>query len=342
MLNDVKAFADIIVVSKRQAPDNFSLGMWITASSASEGLKQASQLAVSKRVLLVSSAIAFSFTDLSKLVAEIENRSVLEHILVTPTADDMMMDMPEITPETIIQSLNRYDVWPLMCVSTTRHALNSVRMENAESAVEIILQALVNSIADGDSTRVSTRISPLVHPTAAEAICTLSPRAKARALQCAVDGMNIEELFPNHNWTTFSQESAAAAYHSLAALFLRFQDPDSAAQCLSCSERLEESPRYFALQGLIQHAQGETLGAVANFVSSLQCYEARKKADNSHYLTFTPGDLNMIKTRLAEGLDALNKRDNAKALASFSDAVFNFDSFYAEHGVTGASSSKSK
>jgi hypothetical protein len=86
----------------------------------------------------------------------------------------------------------------------------------------------------------------------------------------------------------------------------------------ACSERLEESPRYFALQGLIQHAQGKTLGAVANFVSSLQCYEARKKADEGHYLTFTPGDLTMIKTRLAEGLDALNRRDNAKALASFS------------------------
>lgn len=342
MLNDVKAFADIIVVSKRQSPENFSLGMWITANSTPEGLKQATSLAASKRVLIVSSALAFSFTDLSKLVAEIENRSVLEHILVTPTADDIMMDMPEISPDAIVQAINRYDVWPLLCVSTTRHALNSVRMESAESAVEVILQALINSIADGDSTRVSSRISPLVHPTAAAAICTLSSKAKARSLQCAVDGMNIEELFPNHNWTTFSEESAAAAYHSLAALFLRFQDADSAAQCLSCSERLEESPRYFALQGLIQHAQGETLGAVANFVSSLQCYEARKKANDSHYLKFTPGDLNMIKTRLAEGLDALNKRDNAKALASFSDAVFNFDSFYAEHGVTSASSAKSK
>lgn len=342
MLNDVKAFADIIVVSRRQAPENFSLGIWITASSQSEGLKQAASLAASKRVLIVSSALAFSFTDLSKLCAEIENRSVLEHILVTPTADDSIMDMPEITPDTIVQSLNRYDIWPLMCVSTTRHALNSVRMDRTESAVEVILQALINSIADGDSTRVSNRISPLVHPAAAESICTLSSGAKSRSLQCAVDGMNIEELFPNHNWTTFSQESAAAAYHSLAALFLRFQDADTAAQCLSCSERLEESPRYFALQGLIQHAQGETLGAVANFVSSLQCYEARKMANESHYLSFTPGDLTMIKTRLAEGLDALNKRDNAKALASFSDAVFNFDSFYAEHGVINAPSAKSK
>jgi hypothetical protein len=114
---------------------------------------------------------------------------------------------------------------------------------------------------------------------------------------------------------------------------LRFQDPGSAAQCLACSEKLEESPRYFALQGLIQQAQGETLGAVANLVSSLQCYEARKTTDGKHYLSFTPSNLEVIKTRLAEGLEALNKRDNTRALASFSDAVFSFDSFYSDHGV---------
>jgi hypothetical protein len=32
MLNDVKAFADIIIVSKRPTPENFSLGMWISGS----------------------------------------------------------------------------------------------------------------------------------------------------------------------------------------------------------------------------------------------------------------------------------------------------------------------
>jgi hypothetical protein len=342
MLSDVKAFADVIVVSKRTSPENFAFGMWISAESIPAGLAQATALAASKRVLIVSSALAFSFTDLSKLVAEIENRSVLEHIIVNPMADDTMLDMPEIAPETIVQSINRYDLWPLFCVSTTRHALNSVRMEAAESAPEIILQALINSIADGDTARASNIITPLIHPAAAEAIGSLSLAAKARSLHYAVDAMNIEELFPNHNWKTFSQESAAAAYHSLAALFLRFQDADKAAQCLSCCERLEESPRYFALQGLIQRAQGETLGAVANFVSSLQCYEARKKADASHYLSFSPGDLDMIKTRLAEGLEALTRRDNDRALASFSDAVFNFDSFYAEHGVASAAGSKSK
>jgi hypothetical protein len=342
MLSDVKSFADIIVVSRRASPDSFPQGIWISAESLVDGLSQAAALAASKRVLIVNTTLAFSFTDLSKLVAEIENRSVLDHIIVAPTADDMVADMPDISPETIVQSINRFDVWPLLCVSTSRYALSVVQSDKVESVAEMVLQALIHSIADGDTVRTSNLISPLIHPAALESTGMLSARAKARALQLAADKMNIEELFPNHNWSTFSQESAAAAYHSLAALFLRFQDPESAAQCLSCSERLEDSPRYFALQGLIQYAQGETLGAVANFVSSLQAYEARKKNDGNHYLNFAPGDLDTIKARMAEGLEALNKRDNARALASFSDAVFNFDSFYRDHGVASTAAPKSK
>jgi hypothetical protein len=342
MLSDVKSFADIIVVSRRASPDSFPQGIWITAESLVDGLSQATAVAASKRVLIVNTTLAFSFTDLSKLVAEIENRSVLEHVIVTPTADDVATDMPEISPESIVQSLNRFDIWPLLCVSTSRYALSVVQSDKVESVTEMILHALIHSIADGDTVHSSNLISPLIHPAALETISTLSAAAKARSLQLAVDKMNIEELFPNHNWASFSQESAAAAYHSLAALFLRFQDSESAAQCLSCSERLEDSPRYFALQGLIQYAQGETLGAVANLVSSLQAYEARKKNDGTHYLNFAPQDFDTIKARMAEGLEALNKRDNVRALASFSDAVFNFDSFYRDYGVADTAAPKLK
>jgi tetratricopeptide (TPR) repeat protein len=161
----------------------------------------------------------------------------------------------------------------------------------------------------------------------------LSDGARARIVKAAVDAFNIEELFPNHNWISYSQESAAASYHSIAALFLRFGDAESAAECLDCSERLEESPRYFALQGLIHKQKGETLGAVASFVSSLQCYEARKVDTGKHYITFKPSNLEVINSRLVDGLNALNKRDNDSALNYFSEAVFNFDPFYAEHGV---------
>lgn len=336
LLNDVKAFADILVASTRPAPSDFSVGMWITAESLPAAISQASSIAASKRVLLVSSALAFNPTDFAKLVPEIESRSLAEHILVAPTTPDAAIDMPEFAPETIVTTLQNYDTIPLLCISTARRTLTDASTASAESAAEILARVLINSLADGDTIRLSSAVTPLVNSHTLTQLCTLSNGAKARCLQMAIDGLNIEELFPRHDWKTFSEESAAASYHALAALFLRFEDPESAAQCLACSEKLEESPRYFALQGLIQQAQGETLGAVANLVSSLQCYEARKVADGKHYLNFTPSDLEVIKTRLAEGLDALNKRDNARALASFSDAVFSFDSFYSEFGVRSA------
>ena len=37
--------------------------------------------------------------------------------------------------------------------------------------------------------------------------------------------------------------------------------------------------------------------------------------------------------RVVDGLEALNKRENDRALTHFSEAVFNFDPFYAEYGV---------
>jgi hypothetical protein len=332
-LNDVKAFADILVASTRPAPDNFSVGVWITAKSLPEAVTKATTLAASKRVFVVSSAIAFAPTDLSKLVPEIENRDLNEHILVALTNGNNTIEMPNLAPEAIVATLQNHALFPLMCISTSRSTLNLAALSQSDSVAEILTKTMIVATTDGDKLRLSSTITPTVSSEMIALLYTLSNAAKARCLRAVVDGLNIEEIFPQHNWKLFSAESAAASYHSLAALFLRFEDPDSAAQCLACSEKLEESPRYFALQGLIQQAHGETLGAVASLVSSLQCYESRKTADGAHYLSFKPTNLEIIKTRLAEGLDALNKRDNARALSSFSEAVFNFDSFYSEHGV---------
>lgn len=336
LLHDVTMFADIIVVSRNERPQSLTFGAWITAESLVEGFRRAVTSAASKRVLVVNSALAFSFTDLSKLVSEIERCSPLEHVIVAPMTSEGTLEVPEMTPESITQSLSRYDSWPLMCVSTSRYALNNTSNDSAQSVNETLVQALIRSSADGDTIKLSSVIAPQANAGTAQTSSLLSQEARARCLRVASDTMNIEEMYPQHNWTTYSQESAAAAYHSLAALFLSLGDAEAAAECLSCSEQLEESPRYFALQGLIQQAQGETLGAVANLVSSLQCYESRKSNDGKHYLSFQPGNVEALKTRLAEGLEALNKRDNARALQSFSEAVFNFDSFYAEHGVTGS------
>jgi tetratricopeptide (TPR) repeat protein len=158
---------------------------------------------------------------------------------------------------------------------------------------------------------------------------------KANILRHTINSLNIEELFPNHAWSVHGNECAAACYHTLSAQFIKLGDLDSALECLSLSDQLEDSPRSLALRGLIALGKGETLQAVANMVSSLQEYEKRKEdAEKAHYLTFTPRDLEKINTDLQSGLDALNKRDNSAALEFFSGAVFEFDSFYEDCGLS--------
>jgi hypothetical protein len=333
LLTDVRAFADTIVVSTSESPENYALGMWITAPDLMTGLTQAIGHAASKQVLVVSSSLAFNSTDLSKLVAEIGDIRTLEHLIVAPTTEVGTINLPEISPENIIQALSEECMWPLTCIATTRRALSGVWSENIESPNELMLQALIKSIADGDTVRVIESISPAISLSRAEATSRLSDAARARCLQVAIDGMNIEELFPQHNWAMYSEESAATAFHTLTALFLRLNQPETALECLVCSEKLEESPRYFALQGFIHEAQGETLGAVASFVSSLQCYESRKEQNKAHYLHFTPNNIEVVKTHLEEGLEALNRKDNNTALRSFSDAIYCFDDFYQELGI---------
>jgi hypothetical protein len=144
---------------------------------------------------------------------------------------------------------------------------------------------------------------------------------------------NIEEIFPRHDWERHEEESAAACYHTLAAMFIRLGDGASASECLKLSDRLENSPRSLALKGIIALSRGEILGAVANMVSSLQQYELRKKEAARHYQRFMPQDLEVINQKLHEGLAALNTRNNEVAYKCFAEAVFNFDSFYRDNRV---------
>lgn len=332
-LNDINATTDIIVVSTDAQPAEWTTGIWLQAATMVEGLAKAASLAASKRIIVMSSALTFEPADLARLVAELDTRQIREHTIIVSRTESGTIEIPELGADTVLNSISKKDVWPLTAVATSRFALSMIGEDDAQSVTEYLAQALIRSVADGDTIRQSTMIETAISAANLSAIAKLSDEARARILKTAVDAFNIEELFPNHNWISYSQESAAASYHSIAALFLRFGDPESAAECLDCSERLEESPRYFALQGLIHKQKGETLGAVASFVSSLQCYEARKVDNGKHYLTFKPSNLEVINSRLVDGLNALNKRDNDSALNYFSEAVFNFDPFYAEHGV---------
>jgi hypothetical protein len=298
-----------------------------------EGLVKASQAAASKRIIVMSSAVGFQPADLARLVAELDTREIREHTVVVTSTEQGRTEVPSMSSEHVFNSISKSDMWPMVFVATSRFALAMISGDDAQSTPEMIAQALIRSVADGDTIRLSTMIETRISTSDLQKLGKMSDDARSRMLKATIDAFNIEELFPNHNWVSFSQESAAASYHSIAALFLRFGDSESAAECLDCSERLEESPRYFALQGLIHKQKGETLGAVASFVSSLQCYEARKVNDGKHYITFKPSNLEVVNSRLVDGLNALNKRDNDSALSHFSEAVFNFDPFYAEHGV---------
>ena len=151
---------------------------------------------------------------------------------------------------------------------------------------------------------------------------------RAEALKAFTAIIPIEELFPNHAWETFQAESLAACYHVLAAYFIKLGDLESAEDCLQQSEPLEASPRTLALRALISQRHGETLGAVANMVSSLQQYEQRKNPTTAHYVSFQPKDIEVVNVNLKDGLEALNRKDNAEAFNKFSEAVFNFDGFF--------------
>lgn len=328
-----RTFADIAVVSTRAALSQSQDSRWITAENLVDALAQGINTASSQRVLIISSTLSLGASDIIKMATELEPRSVLEHTVYQPSIDGSVIELPEMAADTIVESLKHNSIWPLLCVATTRYALSATNPSGCTSVTEYIAQTLIRSLADGDTVTVSSTATPLMSAHDATRLTELPARQLGRCLHAAVDSLNIEELFPQHNWMSFGKESAAAAYHSLAALFLRFGDQNAAAQCLECSQRLEDSPRYFALKGLMQNVNGETLGAVASLVSSLQMYEERKAGTSQHYITFSPSDLEIVETRLAQGLNALNDKDNERAIEHFSQAVFNFDSFFARHGV---------
>jgi hypothetical protein len=333
MLEEVTLVAETLIVSVDPKPESFQVGRWIEAETLALGLLHANQIAAAKRLLVMSASITIDSPDLSRLVAEATNAPSVEHIYVSPSNIKGPIQLPDLTPGSIINSIATNQTWPLLCVATNRLTLGANSSDDATTVTELLLRSLIRASAAGDSIRCSSSSEIILSGAMLRALCELDTSALARTLSTAIDAMNIEELFPNHAWQDHSQESAAAVYHSLAALFLRFGDIESANQCLAHSERLEESPRLFALKGLIQHTQGETLGAVANMVSSLQCYETRKVPDGKHYISFKPKNLEIIASRLVDGLNALNRQDNDKALTHFSEAIFNFDSFYSEHGV---------
>ncbi len=243
-----------------------------------------------------------------------------------------IIELNDFAVENIPLMISYTDTWPFGLAALNAAAFNDITLSGG-SLEEVLGELFINAITDGKQVE---RTSSNVRSNGSdreEISLTLSNETRSAILSAAINNVNIEDLFPTHPWSTHQAESAAASFHSLAAIFLRLGDSESAQQCLSYSDELEDSPRSLALKGLIALIRGETLGAVANMVSSLQQYELRKRNDGSHYLSFEPADLNVINSNLNDGLSALNKRENDKAVECFTEAVFHFDSFFRDFGL---------
>ena len=243
------------------------------------------------------------------------------------------IDLPDLAIDSVVQFLSNGEKLPLLCCCFPANLLEKLNLHDADTACECLASVLISAVTAG---------MPLVHSSVTLKLpetfdaggIRLTTAATGRLLRQTLDLCNIEDLFPEHPWSAHQGESAAASYHTLAAIFIRCGDYEAANNCLSLGDTFEDSPRSLALKGFIAKERGEVLGAVANMISSLQQYELRKRNDNNeHYLSFKPVDLQIINTSMRDGLSALNKRDNDAALNCFTQAIVNFDSFYTDLGI---------
>jgi len=300
-----------------------------------EDLKNTIKQANTDNLLLVKSE-SISFLDLPKLVQEALNINKDEILYVAVDAGSNTCRLPQGTPANLLRDFRNEAPWPIACTVLNKKLLTGENCQNINSTIDHIAFSVSAAIARGWSIKSFQGTSLKAADDSKNDF--VSRPGKSCLSQCLIeliDSSNIEDLFPEHAWSLHGKESAAASYHSLAAVFIRLEDAERALQCLALSDSLEDSPRSLALKGLIAQQKGETLAAVANLVSSLQEYEKRKiDKGEAHYLTFQPKDFDIINTRLAAGLEALNVKDNSTALNHFIEAVWNFDSFYESYGLT--------
>ncbi len=302
-------------------------------SAIAMGLVELISSSRSKRTILLDSRIAGRVKELGQLLTMLDSNSAAICFAQIRSSQELTT-IPSINANELQDSLVNQKHWPFLAVAFDNAFLSQLGNLSASSSSGFLLQAFVTAIANAENIGRDQEMRIDLDQSEIEIMCSTSESERSLALRTMINSINIEELFPNHSWELHSTESAAAGYHKLAAGFISLQDCDSALECLALSDQLEDSPRSLALKGLIALAQGQTLAAVANMVSSLQEYEKRKEdKEQRHYLSFMPGNLEVINARLQSGLDALNKRENDRALGFFTDAVFGFDPLFQDYGL---------
>ena len=283
-------------------------------------------------ILFINSNATKDLVAMKRIVDEATAKHSHEIMIASCIADNDEIKLPKLTPSHLVSGVSECDLWPIGCIAVRASFLHA-HLRTEKSISEILIYSLCDAGMNNIPIKTFDSQVKLNHNLDDE-ICMMFAEQRARLLNYVVNSCNIEELFPNHPWSKYETESAAASYQTLAAIFYKLGDIQDAKECLSLSDKLEESPRSLALRALIAMDNGEALGAVANLISSLQRYEVRKRNDNEdHYLTFTPQDLEKINDHLNQGLEALNQQNNVVAAHHFAAAVFDFDDFYKENGV---------
>ena len=280
----------------------------------------------SERVTIVGASIASS----ARIEAIVQGLAQAGSGLnvFSSSIDTSRFDLTDLSVENLIPLVRESNINLADAVSAPLSLFTAIPEQACDRIGILALYLAVEALIGGEEIAAVTTESELQGAHA-----SLDAAEAAELLRFVVSECNIEELFPNHAWKEHEEESLSFCYHTLAAIFIRLGDSAGAIECLNISEQFEDSPRLLALRGIIASHEGRTLEAVANMVSSLQQYEVRKKNNGEHYMTFTPTDLEDINVDLKDGLDALNRRDNAMAFECFSKAIFNFDSFYRELGI---------
>ena len=337
--NTVKSAMEIhgtetFLVANAPLPEVWQTRNYIAMSHSSPNscIQNAINRARYDSILFIDSKASPSSQDIIQMITAINSNSSA-FINAEIRSGNETIEMPDLSAANLVSAITANRPWPILMVGTSKKMLQSMGEMNGSSITEILVRMMVKASAQGDEI-TSVPITLDISAEGASALI-ISSESTSRCLNTAVNSCNIEELFPAHPWSSHEEESAAASYHTLAAHFMRLGDSDSALACLSFSDQFEDSPRSLALKGLIAQTRGELLGAVANMVSSLQQYETRKNEDDkTHYLSFKPSNLEVVNSKLHAGLEALNLRDNESALGYFAEAVFDFDPFYKELGVT--------
>jgi hypothetical protein len=322
--NQIMAIASHSTLSSMKGIVGFDSSQPIRSSLAA-AIDQCS----SNMMIIIDSRLSLAAHEMQAIMGEVSRHGSTDYLCITLQRAGNSIGIPSIGSENIIGALSSNCEWPLMCMAINKESLRQIAPLEGESLTEILANLVLKGSIRGQSAQ-STRYS-IAAP--ADISLRISGDALARMLRSITAQVNIEDLFPSHSWEDYEEESAAAAYHALAALFVRFGDLEAAADCLKISDKFEDSPRSLALKAMIAQIRGETLGAVANMVASLQSYEMRKHDNTRHYVQFIPGNVEKISDSLQAGLVALNREDNERALECFSQAVFNFDPFFREAGL---------